>query len=74
MDIQLDQRKRGAFNCTYIAGFYARLGRKAEALEWLRRAVEEKETPVLNMRRYPSLRTLRDDPRFHALVREAGLP
>ena len=51
----------------------AGLGRRDEAFAQLVRAVDEREDAVTELTIDPSLDTLREDPRFDALVRRAGL-
>jgi hypothetical protein len=56
-----------------IAAQYAMCGNKEKALEWLNRALEMKGRSWLGVR-LPAYDFLRDDPRFHDLMRQVGLP
>ena len=58
---------------THIAGIYAALGNKDEALAWLKRACDEHEQGVLELKTDPRFDTLRSDPRFTDLLRSVKL-
>ena len=67
--------RRGSQPGAYvIAGFYARLGKKEEALEWLQKGYEERDFRMRYLSVHYEYDTLRSDPRFAALVRKMGLP
>jgi eukaryotic-like serine/threonine-protein kinase len=55
-----------------IALVYVGLGQKDEALAWLERGYEERESGM--MLRNPQFDSLRSDPRFDTLMRKIGLP
>jgi TolB-like protein/Tfp pilus assembly protein PilF len=55
-----------------IALVYVSLGQKDEALAWLERGYEERESGM--MLRNPQFDSLRSDPRFDTLMRKIGLP
>jgi len=55
------------------AGIYAALGNKDEALAWLKRACDEHEQGVLELKTDPRFDTLRSDPRFTDLLRSVKL-
>ena len=57
-----------------IARIHTALGDKPRALEWLRKAAEERYTGVLWIKVDPTLDPLRSEPRFAELVKEIGLP
>lgn len=57
-----------------FAALYAQLGRIGEAFEYLERAVAERDPLVVAMNVWPDLDPLRDDPRYHAIVRAVGWP
>lgn len=52
---------------------YAQIGEKERALEWLRRAAEQRFSWIPWLHRAHELRALRGDPDFEALLREVGL-
>ncbi|MDQ3258445.1 MAG: tetratricopeptide repeat protein, partial [Acidobacteriota bacterium] len=56
-----------------IAGIYARLGEKEEALQWLEKAYEERHYQITRLNVDPRWDGLRKDVRFINLVRRAGL-
>jgi len=56
-----------------MAEIYARLGEKDLAFEWLNKAIENRNYPVLYLRVVPNLDPLRTDPRFDNLLRRIGL-
>ena len=53
--------------------YYAMLGEKDSAIEWLTKAVEERDGYVGWAKVYPSLDPLRDDPRFQDLLLRMNL-
>ena len=56
-----------------IAQAYIDLGDKEKALEWLKKAYEERSTGFRTISVSPFWDPLRDDPRFQALLRRIGL-
>ena len=60
-------------NIYYKATCYSWLGDNDLAIEWMRKAIEARSRDVVGWRTDPLLDNVRDDPRFIALVREAGL-
>ena len=58
----------------WIAAIYAALGDKDEAAQWLRLAVGDRSVWLIDLKVDPSFDSLRSDPRFTDLVRQAGLP
>jgi hypothetical protein len=57
-----------------IAGFYARLGKKEEALAWLQKGYEERDFRMRFLSVHFEFDAFRSDPRFNGLVRKLGLP
>jgi Tfp pilus assembly protein PilF len=57
-----------------FAQAYSSLGENEVALEWLKRAYEERDGSVLVALTFPSFDGLRRDPRFVALFARMGLP
>jgi serine/threonine-protein kinase len=60
-------------NPYYKAQLYALLGDKDKSIEWMKKAVELRSAGVVGWRIDPSFDSIRDDPRFRALIREARL-
>jgi serine/threonine-protein kinase len=58
---------------THIAAIYAALGNKDKALAWLKKACDEHEQGVVDLKVDPRLDTLRADPRFVDLLRRVKL-
>ncbi len=58
---------------THIAAIYAALGNKDEALAWLKRACDEHEQGVVDLKVDPRFDALRSDPRFMDLLRRVKL-
>jgi DNA-binding winged helix-turn-helix (wHTH) protein/tetratricopeptide (TPR) repeat protein/TolB-like protein len=56
-----------------IAALYLAAGEKEKALEWLERAYRDHAFGLLFIGQAPELDALRDDPRFHDLVRRVGV-
>jgi adenylate cyclase len=66
----LNGQKKAVWAYGYAIAYLA-LGDKSQAIDWLRRSYETKESGVIgNIGVDPLLDGLRDDPRFDALVRE----
>jgi tetratricopeptide (TPR) repeat protein len=57
-----------------IAALYDDAGRTELALEWLEKAVEERDLDMINLRVLPYSDALRDDPRFRGMLRRMNLP
>jgi tetratricopeptide (TPR) repeat protein len=57
-----------------IAKLSARLGEKEQAIEWLKRAYQEKKLSLDQLHTDPDFDKLRTDPRFTNLLRRIGLP
>jgi eukaryotic-like serine/threonine-protein kinase len=72
---QLLRRSRSEFVSPMdVASVYARLGNKDQAMLWLGRALEERDSFLTFARVYPRFDGLHSDPRFQELVRRVGLP
>jgi TolB-like protein/DNA-binding winged helix-turn-helix (wHTH) protein/Tfp pilus assembly protein PilF len=67
-------RRRSDVPAYYMALAYAGLGDTDAAFEWLDRSLEERWGPFNELNAEPLFDSLRDDPRFAALVRRLGLP
>ncbi len=62
----------------YVSGFYfalvhVALGQKAEALDWLEKAADERCPLVVYLKTDPRFDSLRGEPRFSALLKRVGL-
>jgi predicted Zn-dependent protease len=57
-----------------IATYYARLGKKDEAIEWLQRGYNERDFRMTMISVLWEFDNIRSDPRFVDLVRKIGLP
>jgi serine/threonine protein kinase len=58
----------------FFAGIYVGLGENDRAIEYLERSYEEHSHWLIYLHIDPSMDALRDDPRFHDLLRRVGLP
>ena len=68
-------RSKGTYqSTTRIAQLYALLGQKDAAFKWLEKAFQEHNAEIVGLKAFPFFDPLRDDPRFAALLRRAGLP
>ena len=56
-----------------LAEIYAGLGEVGKCLDWLEKAVEERETLTATYTNYPWCNPLRSHPRYHALMRKMNL-
>jgi serine/threonine protein kinase/TolB-like protein/Tfp pilus assembly protein PilF len=70
-----DLSAKFAKDCAYcLAAASAWRGEKDETFKWLERALSQRESDVIEMKYDPLYRSLRDDPRFKALLRKMNLP
>jgi hypothetical protein len=49
------------------------LGEKDAALMWLERGVNRHQATVIGLKVHPAYDALREEPRFHAMLRQMGL-
>lgn len=64
-----------AYSLSYdIAMTYAMAGEKEETIEWLERSLEVRDPNMPHIGIFPGLDIVRDDPRFHELLRRMNLP
>jgi hypothetical protein len=56
-----------------IALVYIGLGQKDKAMEWLEKAKTERDPFLIYIKVDPNFDSLRDNPRFNALVQQMGL-
>jgi TolB-like protein/DNA-binding winged helix-turn-helix (wHTH) protein len=57
-----------------IARSYAFLGETDRALDWLSQGIEERDGYIVYMKHEPTFAAMRNNPRFIALVKAAGIP
>jgi serine/threonine protein kinase/tetratricopeptide (TPR) repeat protein len=57
-----------------FATIEAALGDNPNALQWLEKGFDEHDFSLAELRMSPSLASLRDDPRFQALITRVGIP
>ena len=74
VDQILRQQGNRKFPPFVIATYYARLGKKDEAIEWLQRAYDERDFRMTLLSVAWEFDGIRSDPRFVDLVRKIGLP
>jgi TolB-like protein len=68
------QRKTHYYSAYMIAMFYADLGDKDQAFQWLTTAYQERDRLLVSLKTDFQLDPLRSDPRFAELVHKVGLP
>ena len=72
--LQLENQARERYvNPEAFALVYAGLGNKDKAVEWLKRAIDDRQGLVTFIKSEPMLDNLRSDPRFEDLLRQMGL-
>jgi TolB-like protein len=74
IQVRLRQRQVGYMSPYLIARFYADLGDKEKALQWLNTGYSEHDFLLRELNTAFELDSLRSDPRFSELVRKVGLP
>ena len=57
-----------------VARLYAHAGNSDRAIEWLEKAFEQRESPLIHLGVAWDWVALHDDPRFRELLRRLGLP
>ena len=57
-----------------IGMVYAWRGEKDQAFEWLQRAADQRDGGLTALKADPTADSLRDDPRYAALLQKIGLP
>ena len=68
------RRKTGYVSPARIARFYADLGDKGQAFQWLDVAYQEHDRVLIGLNIWPQSDNLRSDPRFVELANKVGLP
>ncbi len=74
LDSYKQHYKEGGGSAYRIATFYARLGDKSQAFQWLGRAFEERAIHLVELKENPVFDDLRSDPRFADLLRRLNFP
>ena len=69
----IDARSHRVVSAWGIAALHASLGDVDEAFRWLDVAVEERATGLMFLRVHPRIDSIRQDPRFKALLHRVGL-
>ena len=57
-----------------FATIAAALGDKPGAMQWLEKGFDEHDFSLAELRMSPLLASLRDEPRFQALITKVGIP
>jgi uncharacterized protein YpiB (UPF0302 family) len=66
--------KRGYVSPYNIAQMCARLEQKEQAIAWLERAYNERDSKLTYIKIDPAFDAIRSDPRFQQLVQRLGMP
>jgi eukaryotic-like serine/threonine-protein kinase len=72
-DAEKQWKPDGTSSC-WIAAVHACLGEKDTAFEWLERAFQEHASFMVYLKTHPMFDNVREDTRFHALVKRMGIP
>ncbi len=72
LDLAIERSKRQHVSASLIAGYYAHLGEREQAIQWLEKAYEERDA-LIWLIGDPRWDGLRSDPRFADLIRRVGL-
>jgi len=74
LDYETENLKQGEdVSPTWFAVIYTELGDRDQALESLEKAFAERGTGLTRLKTHPDFDPLRDDPRFHDLLRRMNL-
>ena len=73
LDLLLERSKRQHVSAAIIGQYYARLGEREQAFQWLEKAYQERDGLMIWLRVDPRWDGLRSDPRFADIVRRVGL-
>jgi serine/threonine-protein kinase len=74
LELAVDEQKIPIPSKFHIASRYAFIGDAERAFEWLEKAYEERAGFLIHLKVEPNFASLRNDPRFHDLVRRVGIP
>ena len=74
LEVTLKEHEQGGTGAFELASAYARIGDKENALEWLQKSYEERDTNITLLTSNPDYKSLRGDHRFSALLKRIGLP
>ncbi len=69
-----DKYTKKEANGQYVAVVYAGLGEKDRAFEWLEKDLQDRNGKLAEIRWEIQFESLRDDPRYKALLKRMGLP
>ena len=71
----LKAKARKQYVCPYLlASYYARLGDKQQALEYLDESLRQHGPQLLDLQNDPAFDSLHSDPHYRAIVQKTGLP
>ncbi len=68
------RRRKNPYSAVSLARNYTFLGQTDRALDWLSQGVEERDGFIVYMKHEPTFAAMRENPRFIALVKAAGIP
>jgi hypothetical protein len=69
-----DSHQTGSGNAYNVATALCGLGEKEQCIKWLERAYAEREADMMGLLIDGAWEALRDEPRFHSLVRRMNFP
>ena len=74
LNLPQDYLGKCATSLVIRAGWFAWCGESDKAFKWLQRGLETQEPLIFFIGAHPAFDNLRDDPRYDAFLRKAGLP
>ena len=74
LEMKVAESDQGYVSPVRIAGCYAQLGDKDNAIKWLERGYQEHAFGMHALLGFPEFETMRTEPRFVEMVRRVGLP
>jgi serine/threonine protein kinase/tetratricopeptide (TPR) repeat protein len=74
LEVAENKAEGGKVPCYHIASTYAQLDEADKAIEWLRRAFEDRDKELTSLQTDDTFKKLQPDPRFREIIKKIGFP